>query len=223
MTQSQIAEEIGVSQMHVSRLLNRTLEQLRDSLSEASDPVGPVSHNSVRVRTRQASSPSERRRPSRVEAARARTSSATTDQPDRERPGGAAAEVPGQTALDQLGEQHRSRAPRRAGVQPPGAQQQPGAVGDEEQPPSSPPSPAGRRRGASGSASPKASSEQTLHDGQAGRDGPAAAGRSVPRSTATGWSGPPPAGPAGDRGRHPVSHAPLQTSRPTAAYCRASL
>jgi len=36
MTQSQIAEEIGVSQMHVSRLLNRTLEQLRTSLEEAS-------------------------------------------------------------------------------------------------------------------------------------------------------------------------------------------
>ena len=36
MTQSQIAEEIGVSQMHVSRLLNRTLEQLRSSLSEVS-------------------------------------------------------------------------------------------------------------------------------------------------------------------------------------------
>ncbi len=34
MTQSQIAEEIGVSQMHVSRLLNRTLAQLRNSLSE---------------------------------------------------------------------------------------------------------------------------------------------------------------------------------------------
>ncbi len=32
MTQSQIAQEIGVSQMHVSRLLNRTLEQLRASL-----------------------------------------------------------------------------------------------------------------------------------------------------------------------------------------------
>jgi len=32
MTQSQIAEEIGVSQMHVSRLLNRTLAQLRVSL-----------------------------------------------------------------------------------------------------------------------------------------------------------------------------------------------
>jgi RNA polymerase sigma-B factor len=36
MTQSQIAEEIGVSQMHVSRLLSRTLESLRTSL-EAGD------------------------------------------------------------------------------------------------------------------------------------------------------------------------------------------
>ena len=35
MTQSQIADEIGVSQMHVSRLLNRTLEQLRASLEES--------------------------------------------------------------------------------------------------------------------------------------------------------------------------------------------
>ena len=34
MTQSQIAEEIGVSQMHVSRLLNRTLAQLRASFDE---------------------------------------------------------------------------------------------------------------------------------------------------------------------------------------------
>ena len=34
MTQSQIAEEIGVSQMHVSRLLTRTLQQLRSSLEE---------------------------------------------------------------------------------------------------------------------------------------------------------------------------------------------
>ena len=38
MTQSQIAEEIGVSQMHVSRLLSRTLEQLRTSL-EVEDGV----------------------------------------------------------------------------------------------------------------------------------------------------------------------------------------
>lgn len=36
MTQSQIAAEIGVSQMHVSRLLTRTLEQLRTSLSQVS-------------------------------------------------------------------------------------------------------------------------------------------------------------------------------------------
>ncbi|WP_110182609.1 RNA polymerase sigma factor SigF [Nocardioides solisilvae] len=34
MTQSQIASEIGVSQMHVSRLLNRTLDQLRSSLEQ---------------------------------------------------------------------------------------------------------------------------------------------------------------------------------------------
>ncbi len=34
MTQSQIAEEIGVSQMHVSRLLTHTLGQLRESLQD---------------------------------------------------------------------------------------------------------------------------------------------------------------------------------------------
>ena len=34
MTQSQIAAEIGISQMHVSRLLARTLERLRESLDE---------------------------------------------------------------------------------------------------------------------------------------------------------------------------------------------
>ena len=32
-SQSQIAEELGISQMHVSRLLARTLVQLRDALS----------------------------------------------------------------------------------------------------------------------------------------------------------------------------------------------
>jgi RNA polymerase sigma-B factor len=32
MTQSQIAQEVGISQMHVSRLLARTLAQLRDRL-----------------------------------------------------------------------------------------------------------------------------------------------------------------------------------------------
>jgi RNA polymerase sigma-B factor len=40
MTQTQIAERVGLSQMHVSRLLARTLEQLRARLSEAmSDDV----------------------------------------------------------------------------------------------------------------------------------------------------------------------------------------
>jgi RNA polymerase sigma-B factor len=39
---SAVAEEIGVSQMHVSRLLNRTLEQLRTSLDEDSS-MNPAS------------------------------------------------------------------------------------------------------------------------------------------------------------------------------------
>ncbi len=40
MTQSQIAAEIGISQMHVSRLLSRTLTQLREALNEASEDPG---------------------------------------------------------------------------------------------------------------------------------------------------------------------------------------
>lgn len=34
MTQTQIAERVGVSQMHVSRLLTKTLAQLREQLGE---------------------------------------------------------------------------------------------------------------------------------------------------------------------------------------------
>jgi RNA polymerase sigma-B factor len=33
-TQSEIADRLGISQMHVSRLLNRTLAQLREALEE---------------------------------------------------------------------------------------------------------------------------------------------------------------------------------------------
>ncbi|GAB4006774.1 hypothetical protein GCM10029992_58630 [Glycomyces albus] len=33
MTQSQIAERVGISQMHVSRLLNRMLTELREGLT----------------------------------------------------------------------------------------------------------------------------------------------------------------------------------------------
>ncbi|GAA2264640.1 SigB/SigF/SigG family RNA polymerase sigma factor [Glycomyces scopariae] len=37
MTQTQIAEEIGISQMHVSRLLSRTLNELREELADSMD------------------------------------------------------------------------------------------------------------------------------------------------------------------------------------------
>jgi len=40
MTQSQIATEIGVSQMHVSRLLSQILAQLRERLSDESLGLG---------------------------------------------------------------------------------------------------------------------------------------------------------------------------------------
>jgi RNA polymerase sigma-B factor len=40
MTQSQIAEELGISQMHVSRLLSRTLADLRRALEEANATQG---------------------------------------------------------------------------------------------------------------------------------------------------------------------------------------
>jgi RNA polymerase sigma-B factor len=37
MTQTQIAQRIGISQMHVSRILARTLKQLRDALADAGE------------------------------------------------------------------------------------------------------------------------------------------------------------------------------------------
>ena len=37
LTQSQIAEEIGISQMHVSRLIRRSLEKIREEIAEESE------------------------------------------------------------------------------------------------------------------------------------------------------------------------------------------
>jgi RNA polymerase sigma-B factor len=42
LTQSQIADQLGISQMHVSRLLSRALTTLRGSLSDAPGPSGTV-------------------------------------------------------------------------------------------------------------------------------------------------------------------------------------
>jgi RNA polymerase sigma-B factor len=37
LTQSQIAEQIGISQMHVSRLSRRSLEKIREEIAEESE------------------------------------------------------------------------------------------------------------------------------------------------------------------------------------------
>jgi RNA polymerase sigma-B factor len=40
LTQSQIAEQIGISQMHVSRLIRRAVEKMRDEI-DSGDVVDP--------------------------------------------------------------------------------------------------------------------------------------------------------------------------------------
>jgi len=42
LTQSVIADEVGVSQMHVSRILSQTLAFLRGAVLEESDPLREV-------------------------------------------------------------------------------------------------------------------------------------------------------------------------------------
>jgi RNA polymerase sigma-B factor len=37
LTQSQIADQIGISQMHVSRLIRRSLEKIRQEIAEESE------------------------------------------------------------------------------------------------------------------------------------------------------------------------------------------
>lgn len=48
LTQSQIAERVGISQMHVSRLIRRSLERLREEIGELDRPLPAESDGSVR-------------------------------------------------------------------------------------------------------------------------------------------------------------------------------
>ena len=41
LTQSQIAQQVGISQMHVSRLIRRSLEKIRDEIASDDDPARP--------------------------------------------------------------------------------------------------------------------------------------------------------------------------------------
>ncbi len=38
LTQSQIAQRVGISQMHVSRLIRRALEKIRDEIAAGEEP-----------------------------------------------------------------------------------------------------------------------------------------------------------------------------------------
>src|ERR671930_656013 len=40
LTQSQIAQQVGISQMHVSRLIRRSLEKIRDEIAAEEDDTG---------------------------------------------------------------------------------------------------------------------------------------------------------------------------------------
>jgi RNA polymerase sigma-B factor len=42
LTQSQIAAKVGISQMHVSRLIRRSLEKLREAIGDIDNPLPPV-------------------------------------------------------------------------------------------------------------------------------------------------------------------------------------
>nr|MBA3475777.1 sigma-70 family RNA polymerase sigma factor [Actinomycetota bacterium] len=42
LTQSQIAQQVGISQMHVSRLIRRALEKIRDEIATDEDLQAPV-------------------------------------------------------------------------------------------------------------------------------------------------------------------------------------
>ena len=42
LTQSQIAQQVGISQMHVSRLIRRSLEKIREEIAEGEEPAPRV-------------------------------------------------------------------------------------------------------------------------------------------------------------------------------------
>ena len=48
LTQSQIAERVGISQMHVSRLIRRSLEKLREEIGDLDNPMPPRSSDDER-------------------------------------------------------------------------------------------------------------------------------------------------------------------------------
>ena len=48
LTQSQIAERVGISQMHVSRLIRRSLEKLREEIGDLDNPLPPRSPDGER-------------------------------------------------------------------------------------------------------------------------------------------------------------------------------
>jgi RNA polymerase sigma-B factor len=48
LTQSQIADKVGISQMHVSRLIRRSLEKLREEIGDVDNPMPPRSSDDER-------------------------------------------------------------------------------------------------------------------------------------------------------------------------------
>ena len=99
--------------MHVSRLLSRTLDQLRASLRGVESDAQPA----ARCVGRPSASASMLAGWSSPTSTTTATTASTTATPGR----AAAAEAPGQPELDQLGEHDRAARPRRAAGQRPGA------------------------------------------------------------------------------------------------------
>ena len=65
MTQTEIAEELGISQMHVSRLLTRTLGQLREQLVQEAEQAHWADTETVGVTWDRELDPGELLAPSR--------------------------------------------------------------------------------------------------------------------------------------------------------------